>query len=87
MPLKHLNNFLTFSHLNNFFKQLVKKLCKATRDAEPDANPAIAAVNNPTGATFKITDTTLYVSLVALSTENDNKLSQQLKTGFTKIIR
>ena len=32
---------------------------KSTRDADPDADPAVAAVNNPTNITFKITDTKL----------------------------
>ena len=44
-------------------------------------NPAIAA---PTGATFTITDCKLYVPVVTLSVENDNKLSEQLKTGFKR---
>ena len=35
---------------------------------DTDANPAIVA---PSGATFKITDTKLYVSVVTLSKEND----------------
>ena len=39
------------------------------------------------GATFKITDTKLYVPIVTLSTEDDNKLLEQLKTGFQKTIR
>ena len=30
---------------------------KATRDANPDADPAVTAINNPTNAIFKITDT------------------------------
>ena len=45
---------------------------KATRDADPDADPAAAAIDNPTNATFKITDTKLYVSVVTLSTEDDD---------------
>ena len=32
---------------------------KATRDANPDPDPAVAAFNNPTNATFQITDTKL----------------------------
>ena len=32
---------------------------KATRDADPGANPTVAAVNNPTNATLKIKDTKL----------------------------
>ena len=52
---------------------------KATREADPDADPAVDQINNPTGATFKIKDTKLYVPLVTLSAENDNKLLEQLK--------
>ena len=59
---------------------------KATRDANYDVNPTIAAVNNPTNATFKITDTKLYVAVVTLSTKDDNFL-QQLKSGFKRTIK
>ena len=52
---------------------------KATRDADPDADPAVVAVNNPTNATFKIKDAKLYVPVVTLSTKDDNKLLEQLK--------
>ena len=45
---------------------------KATRDADPDANPAVAAGNSPINATLKITDTNLYVPVVTLSTEDEN---------------
>ena len=34
-------------------------------------NPAVAGINNPINATFKIADTTLYVPLVTLSTQDD----------------
>ena len=54
-----------------------------TRDAEGD-NPAIVA---PSGATFKIRDTKLYVPVVTLSKENDAKLLEQLKTGFKRTIK
>ena len=47
----------------------------------------MAEVNNPTNATFEITDTNLYVSAVTLSTKDDNKLLEQLKTGFKKTIK
>ena len=60
---------------------------KATRGADPDANPAVAAVNNPANATFKIIYTKLYVSVVTLSTKDDNKLLEQLKLGFKRSIR
>ena len=57
------------------------------RDADPGVDPAVAAVNNPTNATFKITDTKLYFPVVILSTEVDNTLLEQLKTGFKKTIK
>ena len=41
--------------------------------------PAIVAL---TGLEFQITDTKLHVSVVTLSTENDRKLLEQLKSGF-----
>ena len=47
----------------------------------------MVSVSNPTGATFKITNTKLYVPAVPLSTENDNKILEQLKVGFKKTIK
>ena len=61
--------------------------CVLTSKATRDADPAVAAINNPTNATFKITDTKLYVPVVTLSTENDKKLLEQLRTGFKRTIK
>ena len=58
-------------------------LADMTRDAQGN-NPAIVA---PSGATFKITDTKLYVPVVTLSKENDIKLLDQLKLGFRRTIK
>ena len=41
----------------------------------------------PSGATFEITDTKLYVPAVTLSKENDIKLLEKLKSGFKKTIK
>ena len=60
---------------------------KATREADPDADPAVAGINNPAKAVFKINDCKLYVSVVALSAEDNNKLLEQLKTGFKRTIK
>ena len=46
-------------------------------------NPAVYG-NSPTNAAFKIIDCKLYVPVVTLSAENDNKLLKQLKTGFKR---
>ena len=47
---------------------------------------AVTRINNPTGATFRIKGTKLYVPVVTLSAEKDNKLLEQLKTGFKRTI-
>ena len=49
-----------------------------------DAYPAIVA---PSGATFKIKDTKLYVPVVTLSKENDKNFLEQLKLGFKRTIK
>ena len=48
------------------------------------ADPAIVA---PSCATFKITDTKLYVPVVTLSKENGRKLLEQLNTGSKRTIK
>ena len=83
VPLKHISNVwktldmplinCEVSLILNWFENCVIT-SKAARDADPDANPEVVSVNNPTDATFEITDTKLYVPLVASSTEDDNKL-------------
>ena len=45
---------------------------KVTRDGNPAANPAVAGIDNPADATFRITDAKLYAPVV--STQDDNKL-------------
>ena len=51
-------------------------ISKTTRDkfigTGTDENPQFSEINNPTNATVKITDTQLYVSVVTLSTKDDN---------------
>ena len=47
----------------------------------------LAAVNNPTNAAFKITDTKSYALVVTLSTKDDNELLEEFKTRSKKTIR
>ena len=46
----------------------------------------IAIVNPNQAATFAITDTNLYVPVVTLSTQENTKFLQQLKSGFKRVI-
>ena len=64
---------------------LVGKALRNAPDLQPD--PPIAAIESPTDAKFKITDCKLYVPVIALSAENDNKLLEQLKPGFRITIK
>ena len=74
IPLKHLSNFWRNLDilLMNCERELIptwsKNCVLADMTVDADADPAIVA---PSGATFKITDTKLYVSVVTLSKEND----------------
>ena len=81
MPLINCEVSLTLTWSKN------SVLSKATRDDAPDADPALDEINNLRNATFKITDCKLYVPVVTVSAENDNKLLEQLKTGFKRTIK
>ena len=96
VPLKHLSNFwrtLDIPLINCEINLVLtwSKNCvltsKATRDGDPDADPAVATTDNTTNATSKITDTKLYVPVVTLSTKNDKKLLEQLRTGFKTTVK
>ena len=50
---------------------------KACREAVADHNPVLG-FNIPINAAFKVKDTKLYVPAVTLSTQDDNKLLEQL---------
>ena len=93
IPLKYLGNFwrsLDIPLINceitlilSWYKECVL-VGRAFRD------PPVAAanlINSPTDAKFEITDCKLYVPVVTLSAETDNKLLEQLKSGFRKSIK
>ena len=92
IPLKCLGNFwrsLDIPLMNcettlilSWYEKCVL-LGKALRNApDPQPDPSIAAIESPTDAKLEITDCKLYVPVVTLSAENDNKLLEQLKSGF-----
>ena len=53
----------------------------------PQINPPTAAINSPEEAKFEITDCKLYVPVVTVSTENENKLFEMLKSGFKRTVK
>ena len=55
-----------------------------TQAADPDAEPAVVEFRAPPNATFKITDTKLYVAVVTLLTQDHYKLLEQLNQDLTR---
>ena len=85
MPLINceINLFLVWSE-----SYVIKSKATTEDDSDDsDANPAVAAVIDPTNTIFKITNVNLCVPVATLSTEDDNKLLEQLKTGFKRTIK
>ena len=63
---------------------------QTARNANSNVDPSVEAterIDAPANATFKITETKLYVAVVTLSTEDDNNFLEQLKSGFKRTIR
>ena len=91
IPLKYLGNFwrsLDITLINCEITLILSwyKVCVLVGRAF--RGPSAAAtnrINSPTSAKFQITDCKLYVPIVTLSTENDNKLLEQSKSGFRSI--
>ena len=97
MPLKHVSNFwktLNIPLINcevspglswsaNFvITSLEKRLVTAAQGNYPAVYDDYS-----TNATFKITDCKLYVPVVTLSAENDNKYLEQLEIGFKRTVK
>ena len=79
-PLKYLSNFWRTSEM-----PLIN--CEINFILTWSTNCVIASTNIANqNATFEITDTKLYVPVVTLSTQDNSKLLQQLKSGFKRII-
>ena len=96
IPLKYLGNFgrnLDMPLINCEISLTLPwyKKCVLTSHAKrsapnPQLNPPVVVINNPRNAFFKITDCKLYVPVVTLSAEEDNKLLDQLKSGFKRTV-
>ena len=92
MPLRYLSNLWRTRDIPLINCEVSLTLtwsenCVITSKATREANPAVAEINNPINAIFKIPDCKLYVPVVTLSAENGNKLLDQLKTRFKRTIK
>ena len=76
-------------HLSNFWRTLEMPLinCEVNLILTWSANCVIGSTNvADQNATFKITNTKLYVPLVTLSTQDNATLLQQLKSGIKRMV-
>ena len=95
VPLKYLSNFwksLNVPLINCEVKLILTwlKNCvlidKLTREADYDVDPNVYEIDHPENATFKVTDTKLFVPVVSLSQENDIKFLEQLKSDLKELL-
>ena len=93
IPLKYLGNFwrsLDIPLINREITLVLSWYKECVLVGRAFRGPPAAAanrINSPTSAKFEITDCKLYVPVVTLSVENDNKLLEQLKSGFKRSIK
>ena len=77
---------LPLKYLSNFWRTLEMPLINCEVNLILTwSSTCVITVSNSVG-TFAITDTKLYVPVVTLSTQENTKFLQQLKSGFKRII-
>ena len=86
---KDVEIMVPLKYLSNFWRTLEMPLinCEVNLTLTWSSNCVLiaTAVQNQ-GPTFTITDTKVYVPVVTLSTQENTKLLQQLKSGFKRVI-
>ena len=90
IPLKYLGNFwrsLDIPLINCETTLVLSWYKECVLVGRAHRGPPAAAINSPTETKFEITDCKLCVAIVTLSAENDNKLLEQLKSGFRRSIK
>ena len=86
---KNVEIMVPLKYLSNFWRTLEMPLinCEVNLILTWSSTCVLIATNIPNqNATFAITDTKLYVPVVTLSTQENTKFLQQLKSGFKRVI-
>ena len=86
---KDVKIMVPLKHLGNFWRTLGMPLinCEVNLILTWSSTCVLIATNiDDQNATFAITDTKLYVPVVTLSTQENTKFFQQLKSGFKRVI-
>ena len=86
---KDVEIIVPLKYLSNFWRTLEMPLinCEVNLILTWSSSCVLIATSIPNqNATFAITDTKLYVPVVTLSTQENTKFLQQLKSGFNRVI-
>ena len=86
---KDVEIMVPLKYLSNFWRTLEMPLinCEVNLILTWSSSCVLIATVNPNqNATFATTDTKLYVPVVTLSTQENTKFLQQLKSGFKRVI-
>ena len=83
---KDIEIMVPLKHLSNFWRTLEMLLINCEVNLILTWSSTCVITNSAGVGAFKITDTKLYVPSVTLSTQDNSKLLQQLKSGFKSVI-
>ena len=86
---KHVEIMVPLKYLSNFLRTLEMPLinCEVNLILTWSSNFVLIATGTQNqNATLEITDTKLFVPVVTLSTQENTKFLQQLKSGFKRVI-
>ena len=83
---KDVEIMVSLKYLSNFWRTLEMPLINCEVNPILTWSSTCVITNSNDAGAFEITDTKLYVPVVTLSTEENTKLLQQLKSGFKRVI-
>ena len=83
---KDVEIMVPLKYLSNFWRTLEMPLINCEVNLILTWSSTCAITNSTGAGTFEITDTNFYVPLMTLSTKENAKLLQQLKSGFKRVI-
>ena len=79
---KDVEIMVPLKYLSNFWRTLEMPLSNCEVSLILTWSPSCVVTNSTGEGKFKITDTNVYVPVVTLSTDDNGKLLQQLRSGF-----
>ena len=83
---KDVDILVSLKYLSNFSRTLEMPLSNCEVSLILTWSSTCVITNSTGAGTFKINDTKLYIPVVTLSTEDNAKLLQQLKSGFKRTV-